>query len=66
MNTAELIAALEAERNRLDRAIDALTAGSRNGRGPRGRRKRKKLSAAAKRRISLAMKRKWAERKRSA
>jgi hypothetical protein len=69
MDTATIIAELEAERDRLDGAITALQ-GSRSksartlsGR-PDGRRRR--LSVAARRKIGEAMKKRWAERKRKA
>jgi hypothetical protein len=68
MDTATIIAELEAERDRLDNAIAALQ-GTRNiprtstGR-PDGRRRR--VSAAARRRIGEAMKKRWAERKKKA
>jgi hypothetical protein len=63
VDTAGLIAELEAERDRLNQAIAALQ-GSR-GRASNGRRGRR-LSAAARKRISEGMKRRWAARKRSA
>jgi hypothetical protein len=65
MDTASIIAELEAQRDRLDSAIAALR-GSRStlrtisGR-PDGRRRR--LSAAARRKIGQAMKKRWAEKK---
>lgn len=62
MDTQQIVVELEAERDRLDRAIAALR-GS-NGRR-RGRKRGSHLSAAAKRRISKMMKKRWAERKRS-
>jgi hypothetical protein len=71
MDTQQIISELEAERDRLEQAISALR-GSISGRrgaagGPgRGRRGRRRLSAAAKRRISEMMKKRWAERKRAA
>lgn len=69
MDTQEIISELESERDRLDQAISALRAGSMRGRrGPgtgRGRRGRRHLSAAAKKRISEMMKKRWAERKRA-
>jgi len=71
MDTQQIIAELEGERDRLEQAISALR-GSMNGRrgpgaGPgRGRRGRRRLTAAAKRRISEMMKKRWAERKRAA
>jgi len=69
MDTATIIAELEAERDRLDSAIAALQGnhGSRirtaSGR-PDGRKRR--LSAAARRKIGEAMKKRWAERKKKA
>jgi len=67
MDTQQIIMELEAERDRLDQAISALR-GSLHARrvGAGGsRRGRRKLSAAAKRRISEMMKKRWAERKRA-
>jgi hypothetical protein len=72
MDTASIVAELEAERDRLNRAIAALR-GSTNGRrtrkesavGPTNGRKRH-MSAAARQRISIAMKKKWAARKKGA
>jgi len=67
MDTHQIISELEGERDRLEQAISALR-GSMQGRrfaaGP-GRRGRRRLSAAAKRRISEMMKKRWAERKRA-
>jgi hypothetical protein len=62
MDTAAVIAELEAQRDRLNQAIAALQ-GKRTGRGRRGRRR---LSPASRRRISEGMKRRWATRKRAA
>ena len=71
MDTAQIIAGLKAERDRLTDAIDALI-GNRNGRrrrrpGPKPgkNRKRRHLSAAAKRRISEAAKARWAKAKKA-
>jgi hypothetical protein len=71
VDTAAIIGELEAERNRLNSAIDALQ-GSTSGRG-RGRAEAKRtngrkrhLSAAARKRISDAMKKRWAARKKVA
>ena len=69
MDTQQIISELEAERDRLEQAISALrgSMGRRVGAGfGRGRRGRRRLSAAAKRRISEMMKKRWAERKRAA
>jgi hypothetical protein len=68
MDTEAIIQELEAERTRLDEAITALQGrkqgvgrptGSTNGR-------KRRLSPAARKRISEAMKKKWAARKRAA
>jgi len=68
MDTQQIISELEAERDRLDQAISALR-GSMSGRrgfgAGRGRRGRRHLSVAAKRRISEMMKKRWAERKKA-
>lgn len=69
MDTQQIISELESERDRLEQAISALR-GSMGRRGVsamgKGRRGRRRLSAAAKRRISEMMKKRWAERKRAA
>jgi exonuclease VII small subunit len=70
MDTQQIISELESERDRLEQAISALR-GSMGGRRGitaigSGRRGRRHLSAAAKRRISEMMKKRWAERKRAA
>jgi exonuclease VII small subunit len=70
MDTQQIISELESERDRLEQAISALR-GSMNGRRGiaavgNGRRGRRRLSAAAKRRISEMRKKRWAERKRAA
>jgi hypothetical protein len=68
MDTASIIEELEAERDRLNSAITALQGKKRGpGRPPQatdGRRRH--LSAAARRKIGLAMKKRWAERKKKA
>lgn len=71
MDTQQIISELESERDRLEQAISALrgSLGGRRGAAPgpgTGRRGRRRLSAAAKRRISEMMKKRWAERKRAA
>ena len=70
MDINQIIAELEAERDRLDHAIGALRGQGSGGNGRRGRRGgkrgRRHLSAAAKKRISEMMKKRWAERKRAA
>jgi len=61
MPTDKIVEALEAERNRLDQAIAALRGTSTGKRGKRrGRKPGSRLSAAARRKISLAAKRRWA------
>lgn len=63
-NSEEIIAELEAERDRISRAIEALSqTGAKAGRT--GNRRDRRLSNAARRRISLGMKRRWAERKKT-
>jgi len=69
LDTQTIIAELEAERDRLNIAIAALQSsqGKRGGTAlgkPYGRRRH--LSAAARRRIGMAMKKRWAERKKKA
>jgi len=59
MNTALIIEQLEAERDRLTEAIAAL----QRSRSTRGRRRGRRLSAAARKRISEGMKKRWAQRK---
>lgn len=63
MDTQAIIAALEAERDRLNQAIEALQPSKAGGNPDR---RRRRLSAAARRRIGLAMKKRWAERKKKA
>lgn len=68
MDTQSIIAELEAERDRLDAAIAALQRTDRR-RAPgrrashNGRRGPRHLSAAARRKIALAAKRRWAKAK---
>jgi exonuclease VII small subunit len=64
LDTQQIIADLEAERDRLDAAIAALRRGGRKAKKQR-RGKRLPLSPAARKRISEGMKRKWAARKRA-
>jgi hypothetical protein len=75
MDIQQIVSALRDEKDRLEQAIAALEGGNgrRRGRGAgllgngrRGRRGRRRLSAAAKKRISEMMKKRWAERKRAA
>jgi hypothetical protein len=69
MDTAAIISELEAERDRLSQAIAALQSGQgKHGRTASGKPdgRRRHLSVAARRKIGLAMKKRWAERKRKA
>lgn len=69
MDTGTIIAELEAERDRLDSAIAALQGSQRRPRTLLGKpdgRSRRRLSAAARRKIGAAMKKRWAERKKKA
>ena len=63
MSISGILAQLIEERRRLDEAIAALEG---LGRGKRRSRRRRTMSAAARRRISEAMKAKWAERRKKA
>lgn len=65
MDTQAIIAALEAERDRLNQAITALQRRP-GGASSKPDRRRRRLSAAARKRIGLAMKKRWAERKKKA
>ena len=70
MDTQQIISELESERDRLEQAISALRGSMSGRRGVSaigsGRRGRRRLSAAAKKRISEMMKKRWADRKRAA
>jgi len=75
MDIHNIVSALRDERDRLEQAIAALEGGNGRkrgrkagfpGNGRRGRRGRRRLSAAAKKRISEMMKKRWAERKKAA
>ena len=73
MDIQTVLADLKRERARLDAAIEALQSlGSGQKRGPgrpagsgkaQGKAKRRHMSAAARKRISEMMKKRWAERK---
>jgi hypothetical protein len=69
LDTQSIIAELESERDRLNSAIAALR-GSQNRRGMTASGKhdgrKRRLSAAARRKIGAAMKKRWAERKKKA
>ena len=64
MDIQNLVSELKAQRNRLDQAISALegltSSAPRRGRPPKGG-KRRTMSAAARKRISAAMKQRWAK-----
>lgn len=63
LDTEQIIEALKAERQRIDQAIAALGGGSRPARGAHGRRGPRRMSAEARKRISEAQKRRWAEQR---
>ena len=65
MDIQSIIADLQEERDRLQQAIDTLagTTGSTSNGVRRGRKPGRHMSADARRRIGLAMKKRWAERK---
>jgi len=63
LDTEQILEALMAERQRIDKAIAALGGSSRTGRGALGRRGPRHMSAEARRRISEAQKRRWAEQR---
>ena len=66
MNTQDIVAELRSQRARLDSAIAALEgsvgAVARRGRPAKAGNCRRVMSAAARKRISEAMKKRWAER----
>ena len=71
MDLQRIIAELKQEREKLDRAIAALDGAGSGVRGRRGayagtgrRRRRRHLSAEARKRLSDMMKKRWAERRR--
>jgi hypothetical protein len=68
MDTEAIVKELEAERARLDQAITALRGKKRGVGRPSGsiNGKKRRLSPAARKRISEAMKKRWAARKRAA
>ena len=64
LDTEQIIAALKAERQRIDKAIAALGGGGfRGARSAQGRRGPRHMSAEARKRISEAQKRRWAEQR---
>jgi len=66
LDTEQIIDALRAERQRIDRAIAVLEGSSRAARGGLGRRGPRHMSAEARKRISEAQKRRWAEQRKKA
>jgi hypothetical protein len=73
MNTTKLIRDLWGEKGRIERAITALEALSSDGAGSQTMRTagankagRRKMSPAARKRISMMMKKRWAARRRVA
>ena len=65
MNISVIISSLEEQRNRIDTAISALE-GAIGARGSRSGRSGWRMSAAARRKISLAQRKRWAEKKKKA
>jgi len=72
MNKANILAFLDAEIGRLERARELLSDsdsakqnGNRRGKGSTGPRRRRHMSAEARRRISEAQKKRWAARKKA-
>jgi hypothetical protein len=68
MNLQQIVAELRSERDRIDRAIASLQLGSSNGRrrgGPPKSTMRRGggITAAGRKRLSEAMKRRWADRR---
>jgi hypothetical protein len=65
MNTIEILKELEAERDRLNQAIAILSKRRWTRHTRLTRKARRAMSAAARRRISMGMKKRWAERKKT-
>jgi hypothetical protein len=65
MDTEAILRELEVMRDRISNAISLLQ-GHTTGKTTRGGRKRRKMSAAGRKRISDAMKKRWAAKKRAA
>jgi hypothetical protein len=62
MDINQIVADLTAERNKLDQAINALEGSRpRRGRPPKSAQRARTMSPAARRRISAAMKLRWAK-----
>lgn len=70
MNLDKIIEDLKRERDRVIRAIEALvgsvTAKKGRPKGAKGRKKRSGLTPEGRRRLSIAMKKRWAERRKKA
>ena len=65
MDIERILTDLKAQREHLGQAIAALSGTATSGRGRRGRKRRHNISAAGRRRLSLMMKRRWAERRKA-
>ncbi|HET9283714.1 MAG TPA: hypothetical protein VFR24_17305 [Candidatus Angelobacter sp.] len=64
MNTSEILNSLREQLIRINKALAALGGSSHKGLTRNGRRRgRRRMSSTAKRRISEAMKKRWAQRK---
>ena len=75
MDTQRIVSELKAERNRLDKAITALDganstrAAAKNAvskNGAKAPRRRHHLTAAGRKRLSMLMKKRWAEKRKKA
>ena len=66
MDITAIISELSAERDKLQQAINALERTSGTAQKQRGRKPGRVMSAEARRRIGLAMKKRWAQRKKAA
>jgi hypothetical protein len=68
MDTKQILTQLQAERNRIDRAIAAIKGilsdgGARSASGAPRKRRRSRMSAAGRKRLSELMKKRWASGK---
>ena len=68
MDLREIVTELTRERDRIDRAIASLESGISSGRGtrslsPKSSSRKRGITAAGRKRLSEAMKRRWAERR---
>ena len=66
MDIQSILQDLREQRDQLQKAIDALETNNHNSTGRRGRKPGRHMSAEARARISAAMKKRWAARKRAA